>query len=70
MRPGKVTELVEDLRKFELMVGICVVCGLLAKDLEYSEQVCGLSNHHVFCMVVRRVASTVIVLKTSLTLNS
>lgn len=70
MRSGKVSELVEDLCKFELMVGICVVCGLLTKDLEYSEQVCGLSNDHVFCIVVRRVASTVIVLKTLLTLNS
>lgn len=40
-----------------------MVCGLLAKDLEYSEQVCDLSNHHVACMFVRRVAFTVIVLE-------
>lgn len=53
----------EDLCKFALMVGTCVVCGLLAKDLEYSEQVCDLSNHHVACMFVRRVAFTVIVLE-------
>lgn len=31
--------------KFELSVETFVVCVLLAKDLEYSVQVCGLNNH-------------------------
>lgn len=34
--------------KLELSVETFVVCVLLAKELEYSVQMCGLNSHHFF----------------------